>query len=82
MGVDTLIVTAASVAAVTLSFMFVPSVIELTSPKDPGPRFIEALDATHALSIANMEEEILPDSQLPGRLIGLLRAVPGLEQSI
>jgi hypothetical protein len=40
MGLETLMITIFGTATVTLSLMFLPAVLELSHPKDAGPRFI------------------------------------------
>jgi hypothetical protein len=82
MGVEVIVTTAIGITALTLSTMLIPAAVELSSPKDAGPRFItDCTRAIHVLSLANLEEETLY-AQYNGIFGGLLSKIPDLEPSI
>ena len=57
-SMDSLILPLMGTAAITIVLLFLPALIELTRPKDAGPRLINGnLTKLSIMHIANMENE-------------------------
>jgi hypothetical protein len=83
MGIDVLLASVIGTAAVTLSLMFLPAVIELSRPKDAGPRFIPgSIAIVRIAAITNLDEETHLETPLATQLFNFLRAIPSLEAEL
>jgi hypothetical protein len=58
MGLETLLITIFGTATVMLSLMFLPAVLELSHPKDAGPRFIrDTASKISSLPLVDIEDD-------------------------
>ena len=80
MGIEPLAVTLVVTVTITFVLMFLPAGLELTHPKDPGPRLInDIVTPVSIVSLTNIEQAQYGDSIIPYWLGTVLQSIPDLE---
>jgi hypothetical protein len=78
-GIDLLIASIVCTAALTSTVIFLPAIVEISHPKDAGPRIIRGCEVTRVSGIVNLEKDGSIEHNLATRMWGLMDRLPNLE---